>query len=108
MTCLTVERIIQLLVVRISGVVIILLMARHTIRGKSYVLAAAVAVGTIRQPMCPSQGKIIMNEDCPFPRDGICSMANLTTRRIACKPVIRLGCLVIIPLMTGDTLRRKS
>lgn len=99
----TVERIVQPSVVRIPSVVVVVPVAEHTIRGQPFILAAAVAFGTISHTMLTFQRKIAMSKVCTFPRNGICAMTGLACCGKARVPMVGVLSVVIVCLMAEHT-----
>lgn len=100
---ITVKRIVQSSVVRIPSAVVVVPVAEHTIRGQSFILAAAVAFGTISHTMLTFQRKIAMCKVCAFPRDGICAMTGLACCGEARVPMVGVLSVVIVCLMAEHT-----
>jgi hypothetical protein len=99
----TVERIVQSSVVRIPSAVVVVPVAEHTIRGQPFILAVAVAFGTISHTMLAFQRKIAMGEVCAFPHDGICAMTGLACCGEARIPMAGVLSVVIVYLMAEHT-----
>jgi hypothetical protein len=108
MASFTVERKIQLLMIRISGAVIVISVAEHTLRWESYILTATVAVGALDLTVLASQRECSMSKNRTLPSVGICAVTEFTYHWKARVPVIRVACLVIVSLVTEDTVLRQS
>jgi hypothetical protein len=91
-------------VIRVLGAKIILQMAKNTDGWQSFILAAAMASGTIDHSMLSLQRKRIMVELRPCPRHSLCSMACLTIEGIIQLFVVRISGVVIVLSMAKHTI----
>jgi hypothetical protein len=91
-------------VIRVFGAEIILQMAKNTDGWQSFILAAAMAGGTIDHSMLAFQRKRIMVELRPIPRHSLCSMARLTVKRIIQLLVVRISGAVIVLSVAKHTI----